>query len=138
MTNLTRILWLLAGLLGFSAVALGAYGAHAAGFDQLAGDRFTTALLYHLVHLAGLTAALILAGRSAVRLPLGSALLFVAGILFFSGSLYASAFSGGTTTSALAPLGGTCLMAGWLALGLAGARSVGKEVQGENGASDGS
>jgi len=126
MITLTRILWLTLGVFGLSAVALGAYGAHAAGFDQLARDRFDTALLYHLVHLAGLAAGLLLAERGAPRLSLGSALLFTAGILLFSGSLYASAFSGGATTTALAPVGGTCFMAGWLALGLAGARSVGK------------
>ncbi|MBO6559109.1 MAG: DUF423 domain-containing protein [Nisaea sp.] len=128
MIILTRFLWLALGLLGLSAVALGAYGAHAAGFDQVARDRFSTALLYHLVHLAGLAAALLLAGHSGPRLPLGSALLFVAGTAFFSGSLYASAFSGGATTTELAPLGGTCFMAGWLALGVAGARSVRKQL----------
>ena len=126
MIILTRFLWLALGFLGLSAVALGAYGAHAAGFDQIARDRFSTALLYHLVHLAGLAASLLLAVRTGPRLPIGGALLFVAGTLFFSGSLYASAFSGGTTATALAPLGGTCFMAGWLALGIAGARSVGK------------
>lgn len=127
MIALTRLLWLALGLLGLSAVALGAYGAHAAGFDQLDRDRFSTALLYHLVHLAGLAAALLLAARDASRLTLGGALLFLAGTAFFSGSLYASAFSGGATTTALAPLGGVCFMAGWLALGVAGARSVGKQ-----------
>lgn len=124
MILLLRFLWLALGVLGLLAVGLGAYGAHAAGFDELARDRFQTALLYHLVHLAGLAVALLLAGRETARLPLISALLFLAGILLFSGSLYASAFSGGTTPTALAPFGGTCLMAGWLALGIAGARSV--------------
>ncbi|WP_226893279.1 DUF423 domain-containing protein [Nisaea sediminum] len=123
---LTRFLWLTLGLLGLSAVALGAYGAHAAGFDQVAHDRFEAALLYHLVHLAGLAASLLLAGCAPARLPLGAAVLFIAGTAFFSGSLYASAFSGGATTTALAPFGGACFMAGWLALGIAGARSVGK------------
>lgn len=126
MINVTRLLWLALGLLGLSAVALGAYGAHAAGFDQLARERFSTALLYHLVHLAGLAAALLLAGRAPGRLPVASALLFIAGTALFSGSLYASAFSDGAATTALAPFGGTSFMAGWLALGIAGARSVGK------------
>ncbi|UUX50263.1 DUF423 domain-containing protein [Nisaea acidiphila] len=124
MIILTRFLWLALGVLGFVAVALGAYGAHAAGFDALARDRFETALLYQLVHLAGLAAALLLANQSKARLALASALLFIAGMLLFSGSLYANAFSGGQIPTGLAPLGGISFMAGWIALGIAGARTV--------------
>lgn len=124
MILITRLLWLVLGFSGLAAVGLGAYGAHAAGFDMTARHRFETALLYHLVHLAGLAAALLLASHGMKRLSLVSALLFVAGTLMFCGALYVSAFSGGTTATASAPIGGTAFMAGWLALGIAGARSV--------------
>ncbi|WP_193170521.1 DUF423 domain-containing protein [Nisaea nitritireducens] len=124
MTVLNRALWIALGFAGLIAVGIGAYGAHAAGFDDVAHDRFASALLYHLVHLGALAAALLLVGRKASRLATAGACLFLLGILLFSGSLYVSAFSGGATPTTLAPYGGMSFMLGWLALGIAGARSV--------------
>ena len=118
---LNKVLWILLGLSGCSAVALGAYGAHAAGFNDVATGRFETALLYHLVHLAGLLGALLLVSPDSALIARASALLFLAGTVCFSGSLYMSAFSGGETSTQLAPVGGVAFMAGWLALGIAGA-----------------
>lgn len=138
MTVLNRALWIALGFAGLIAVGIGAYGAHAAGFDTDAHDRLASALLYHLVHLSGITAALLLNGRKACPLATSSACLFLLGILLFSGSLYASAFSGGHMSTALAPYGGMSFMLGWLALGVAGARSVGGNIKRESGASDGS
>jgi len=124
MTILNRALWIALGFVGLIAVGIGAYGAHAAGFDTVAHDRFGSALLYHLVHLSGIAAALLLNGRKTSHLAAASACLFLLGILLFSGSLYASAFSGGVTPTTLAPYGGMSFMLGWLTLGIAGARSV--------------
>ena len=124
MTALNRALWIALGLAGLVAVGIGAYGTHAAGFDSVAHDRFASALLYHLVHLPGIAAGLLLNGRKASSLATASACLFLLGMLLFSGSLYASAFSGGATPTALAPYGGMSFMLGWLTLGIAGARSV--------------
>ena len=125
MIILNRALWIMLGFAGLIAVGIGAYGAHAGTFDTAAHDRFSSALLYHLVHLAALAAALILAGKKSSYLATVSAILFICGILLFSGSLYVSAFSGGTTPTALAPYGGLSFMLGWLALGLSGALSLG-------------
>ncbi len=47
--------------------------------------------------------------------------LFVAGIVLFSGSLYALALTGRRTWGAVTPLGGVCFLAGWLLLALAAA-----------------
>jgi uncharacterized membrane protein YgdD (TMEM256/DUF423 family) len=104
----------LAAIAGFLAVALGAFGAH--GLKSILDRNATlaiwqTAALYHLVHAAVLLA---LSQRSAVpRVPFA---LFSAGIVVFSGSLYALALSNVKALGAITPVGGVCLLAGWLAL----------------------
>ncbi|WP_422369424.1 DUF423 domain-containing protein [Pelagibius sp.] len=118
-----RILWIVLGLLGLGAVALGAYGSHGAAFaDARAQDVFDTALRYHFAHLAPLgLAALIgsLAPAAAWRAGL-AAILLLAGMALFCGSLYLKALGLAEITNPLAPSGGFTLMAGWLALAWAG------------------
>ena len=70
-----------------------------------------TAVLYHLAHAVVL---LVLAQRAVVpRLPFA---LFGAGIVIFSGSLYTLALTNVKWLGAITPLGGLCLLGGWLAL----------------------
>jgi uncharacterized membrane protein YgdD (TMEM256/DUF423 family) len=47
---------------------------------------------------------------------------FLAGIVLFSGSLYALALSGQRALGAITPLGGAAFIAGWLALAWAASR----------------
>jgi uncharacterized membrane protein YgdD (TMEM256/DUF423 family) len=95
----------------FVAVALGAFGAHALKATlQSTGmlDAWNKAVLYHLVHAVALLAiALYGAGNR------GAYLLFAAGILFFSGSLYTMALTNVRWLGAITPLGGLCFLAGW-------------------------
>ena len=72
-------------------------------------------MLYHLLHSVVLLALGLfsISSQRGVPLPAG---LFSAGILLFSGSLYALALSGPSTLGPLTPLGGLCLIAGWLSL----------------------
>ena len=104
----------IAAIFGFFAVALGAFGAHAlkAVLDANGKtDAWHTGALYHLVHAVVLFA---LAQRAAVaRLPFT---LFTVGILLFSGSLYALAYTNVKFFAFITPFGGLCLLAGWLAL----------------------
>jgi uncharacterized membrane protein YgdD (TMEM256/DUF423 family) len=106
----------LAALFGFLAVALGAFGAHGLEAKLIANGKveiWHTAALYHLVHAVVLLA---LATRSPVaRLPF---ILFMAGIVIFSGSLYALALSNVKVLGAITPIGGLCLLGGWLTLAL--------------------
>jgi uncharacterized membrane protein YgdD (TMEM256/DUF423 family) len=44
---------------------------------------------------------------------------FIAGILIFSGSLYALALTGVTMLGAITPIGGLAFLAGWVALAIA-------------------
>ena len=102
--------------LGFLAVALGAFGAHGLK-DVLARNGtatiWETAALYHLVH-----SAVLLFVASREPLAAWAWRLFLAGVLIFSGSLYALAITNVKVLGAITPLGGLCLLAGWLALAL--------------------
>jgi uncharacterized membrane protein YgdD (TMEM256/DUF423 family) len=112
----------IAAVLGFLGVALGAFGAHALR-ERLSPallQVWNTAVLYHLLHAVALlslglyvraSSGALGAGMGAdVRAP---AWLFVAGILIFSGSLYALALTGIKILGAVTPLGGLCFLAGW-------------------------
>ena len=93
---------------GFLAVALGAFGAH--GLKNTLAT-WQTAALYHLVH-----AAVMLAIASRETLHIWAWRLFAIGVVIFSGSLYALALSNVKVLGAITPVGGVCLLAGWLAL----------------------
>jgi uncharacterized membrane protein YgdD (TMEM256/DUF423 family) len=109
-----------AAILGFFAVALGAFGAHGLR-DRLGGpglEIWRTAALYHLVHAVALLAVALAAGRlRAARLV---SWLFTAGIVIFAGSLYLLALTGVRWLGAITPLGGAAFLAGWLILALTG------------------
>ena len=108
----------LAGALGFLGVALGAFGAHGLR-DRLPAhmlDVYKTGVLYHLLHAVALLAVAL--GAERLARPRAVAALWVAGILIFSGSLYALAITGATALGAIAPLGGLLLMAGWVTLAI--------------------
>ena len=95
----------------FLAVALGAFVAHALKATLQSNgmlDAWNKAFLYHLVHAVALLAlALYGAGNRAAFL------LLTAGILFFSGSLYAMALTNARWLGAITPIGGLCFLAGW-------------------------
>jgi uncharacterized membrane protein YgdD (TMEM256/DUF423 family) len=110
MTN-TRALRIAAAL-GALAVALGAFGAHGLK-DLLARNQaaaiWEKAVFYHFVHGVMLY---ILAARNPRHS--GPWFCFLAGILFFSGSLYLLAFTGIKWLGAITPLGGVSFIAGWV------------------------
>jgi uncharacterized membrane protein YgdD (TMEM256/DUF423 family) len=111
----------IAAVTGFLAVALGAFGAHRlkTTLDQNGTLAiWQTGALYHLVHAVVL---LILSQRGIVaRLPF---LLFVAGIVIFSGSLYALAITNLKILGAITPFGGLSLLGGWIVLAIRPSRS---------------
>ncbi len=103
----------LAGALGFTAVAFGAFGAHGlrARLSPAMLEIYRTGALYHLVH-AVAALAVALAGDKLRRGRL-ILTLFAAGIAVFAGSLYALAITGVTVLGAVTPLGGLLLLAAW-------------------------
>jgi uncharacterized membrane protein YgdD (TMEM256/DUF423 family) len=108
----------LAGALGFTAVAFGAFGAHGlrGRLSPAMLEVYRTGALYHLVH-AVAALAVALAGEKLRRGRL-ILTLFTAGIVVFAGSLYALAISGITVLGAVTPLGGLFLLAAWAMVAL--------------------
>jgi len=115
-----------AGLLGL-AVILGAFGAHVlrAKLDAYAMGVYERAVFYHFIHAIGLLVVPVLVRINAVRLPSGTLVcaLLLAGIIFFSGSLYLLAVTGARWMGAVTPIGGVCFIAAWLVLAVAIARN---------------
>lgn len=114
--------WLV-GAAGASAVLLGAFGAHALrGALAPAGrEVWQTASQYHFWHALALAAACLSPPGRARRVALGA---FAAGIVLFSGSLYALALGAPRWCGAITPLGGIAFVVGWAALGMAMRRAT--------------
>jgi len=107
-------LFRLAAALCFLAVVLGAFGAHALRSTlELRGTLNTwhTAVLYHFIHAIAL---LVLALYGANNR--GAWWLLFAGIVLFSGSLYAIALTNLRWLGPVTPVGGLCFLAGWVLL----------------------
>ncbi|MCL4146893.1 UNVERIFIED_CONTAM: hypothetical protein GTU68_014434 [Idotea baltica] len=121
-----RRFMILAGLNGFLAVALGAFGAHGLkgyleGLEDAAQRLawWETAAHYHLTHALALAAIAWLAGRTTTGLTQVSGWGFQLGILLFSGSLYVMTLTGIRVLGAVTPIGGVGLLVGWMCLLLA-------------------
>ena len=111
-------MWLvISALNGAAAVVLGAFGAHAlrSRLDPTALATWQTAVQYHLVHALGLLGLALFARATGRSVALPSSLL-LAGILLFSGSLYLVATAGWKWLGPVTPVGGLCLIAGWLSV----------------------
>lgn len=142
----SRMMLLISGLLGSLAVILGAIGAHwlagtdGQGFLQrryadtppkvIAGQTvtaaykylgdFQTAAAYHMTHSIALGIAGLLATRRRSRWLTAAAWSFLGGIVFFSGAIYLLVIAGprwlGIPWGAIAPIGGTLMIVGWICL----------------------
>ena len=115
-------LWLFAGAInGFLAVAAGAFGAHAlqSRLDAQNFSIFQTAAHYHLMHALAVVAAALALAATGRRAAAAAALLFTAGIVLFSGSLYFMVLARSNALVLLTPVGGLFLLAGWAALAFA-------------------
>ncbi len=117
---MARIFVILSGLLGFSAVALGAFGAHGLrsrleslpdGMKRL--EWWNTAAHYHLTHALALAFVAWLVDRGAGASAVVAGWSFVAGVALFSGSLYLMTITGQTKLGAITPLGGLLFLIGW-------------------------
>lgn len=102
----------IAGVLGATAVALGAFGAH--GLKEIlqktpeASQWWNTATQYLLIH------AIAIGAIESAR----STYLWMSGAIIFSSTLYLMAVGGPRWLGAVTPVGGTLLIAGWVMLAL--------------------
>ncbi|EAQ97669.1 DUF423 domain-containing protein [Congregibacter litoralis] len=118
----------LGALGGLLSVAFGAFGAHALRdrLDAYSLGVFETAVQYQFYHsLALLIAGLLLIQFPASMLLKSSVVLFVLGILVFSGSLYILSLSGVRWWGAVTPLGGLAFIAAWACMATAGWQLLG-------------
>ncbi len=114
-----------ASFFGALSVMLGAFAAHRLK-DILAAEAlqtFETAVKYQMYHALALLAVGILYKDFSSKQVVWAGWSFIAGILFFSGSLYLLCFFKQQGMSykwigPITPLGGLCFIAGWLFLAI--------------------
>jgi len=121
-----NIYFIFGSLAGALAVAMGAYGAHA-GTQFLTPETMITyskAVRYNVQHsLVLLVVTIAISQWPQVGKILHTAgILFISGLILFSGSLYLLALTG-INLGYITPLGGVCFICGWLCLALAAWRS---------------
>jgi uncharacterized membrane protein YgdD (TMEM256/DUF423 family) len=116
-------MWIVIGaLLAATAVGAGAIGTHilreTLELPQRELDTYDVAVRYQMVHAIGLIiVGALLIGRPS-RWMNAAALCFAAGILLFSGGLYAWLFTGITPFVHVVPIGGLAWIVGWLLLAI--------------------
>ena len=114
-----KIIFLFAAFAGALGVVLGAFGAHAlrGSIEPRLMETFQTAVQYQLIHALALLLVSLIIGWLGQSLSFDiSAYAFMAGIILFSGSLYGLVLTDIRWLGPVTPLGGLCLIIGWLAL----------------------
>lgn len=151
-----RACLIVGAVLGFLAVAMGAFGAHGlkdAGADgkgflerkyadtepkNVAGQMFPasykylkdfeTGVEYHMLHAVAILVAGVLMMHQKSKLLSAAAWCFLGGVIFFSGALYVLVVGGpkwmGIPWGAIAPIGGTLQLAGWILLAMGGCQAA--------------
>jgi len=113
-----RLFFGLGCISAFVAVALGAFGAHGLR-ARIVPDMLLTfeiGVRYQMYHALALLAVAWASGRWTSGAITAAGILFVAGTIVFSGSLYLLALSGQKWLGAITPLGGLAFLAGWALL----------------------
>lgn len=127
MNAVARVFLVLGALNAAAAVALGALAAHILK-ARLAPELlavFQTGVQYHFYHALGLLLVGLATGRGPASVWLQAAgWLMLTGIVLFSGSLYALAFSGQRGFGLVAPFGGSAFLLAWILFALAVLRSA--------------
>ncbi|MCA9143723.1 MAG: DUF423 domain-containing protein [Planctomycetaceae bacterium] len=132
---------LIAGaVLGGLSVALGAFGAHSLReavtqwglepAEQLKRlENWEVAARYQMYHALALLALGLLARQRSSPCLTFSAMFFVVGTCIFSGCLYALVLTGTKILGAIVPIGGTCLIVGWILFAIVAAKSQDRVAQ---------
>ena len=118
-------------VLGAIAVALGAFGAH--GLKKIVPaetvQTFQTGVQYQMYHALALLLTGLLYEKCSQRFVTTAGILFIIGVILFSGSLYiltagkVAEITAMDKAGMITPLGGLAFIGGWLFLFLAAIRS---------------
>lgn len=117
----SKLFLFFAALFGLLAVVVGAFGAHGleGKLTEHALQRMHTGVEYQFYHVMALLSVGILSSLhrnyDSIMLKLSGS-LFIIGIILFSGSLYAYAWTGDTKFGMITPVGGLSFILGWLFL----------------------
>ena len=117
--SLSQRFLVLGAVFAGSAVAAGAFGAHALKniLDVASLQVFETATRYQMYHAIGLCIVSWAIDRYPDQRLQLIGWLFTIGILLFSGSLYVVTLGGIRWLGAVTPIGGFAFLAGWILLG---------------------
>jgi len=113
-----RTFLLVGALAALIGVGFGAFGAHALR-GRLSPDMlavFETGVRYQMYHAFAVLIVALAMARLDGWMVRAAGWSFTAGIVLFSGSLYALALTGVTTFGAITPLGGLAFLVGWALL----------------------
>jgi uncharacterized membrane protein YgdD (TMEM256/DUF423 family) len=120
---MSAVFGIIAAILGATGVAIGAFGAHglAAYFaaNPTLESSFRTASTYHMYHALAVFAAAWVADRWPGPAAAAGGWMLIAGAVIFCGSLYLLSLTNTRWMGAIAPIGGTLMILGWAALGVA-------------------
>ena len=116
-----RLLIAAGALLGLLAVVGGTFAAHVLdkNLDPKMINTFETGVRYHMYDALAALASAWVYTRWPSRLSLLAGWLFVIGAVLFSGALYLLVGTGAKWLGAVAPIGGSSMLVGWLLLMLA-------------------
>ncbi|PRO72499.1 DUF423 domain-containing protein [Alteromonas alba] len=115
-----RMYLLIGALLALLGVMLGAFGAHGLKniLDASALATFEVGVRYQMYHALAILLVGGLAAQASLVWRKRAALLFIIGSVLFSGSIYLLVLTGQKWLGPVTPLGGLCLMLGWVALAI--------------------
>lgn len=116
---MTKFFLLSGGIIGFLAVAIGAFGAHGLKAVLTAHQRvdtFELAVKYQFYHALALLVVGILNQVFKTHVFASAGYCFIGGMLVFSGSLYALSLTNIGKLGAITPIGGVLFLIGWALL----------------------
>lgn len=119
--RMDRTFMLIGVVAAFIGVGFGAFGAHSlrgrTSPEMLAV--FETGVRYQMYHALAILITALALSRLDAPLIRWAGWLFTAGIVIFSGSLYALVLTGTSSLGAITPFGGIAFLAGWACLAIA-------------------
>ena len=116
---MTKSYLIIGSTLSLLAVLIGAFGAHGLQSILVANGRvatFETAVQYHMFHALAFLFTGLLMQKNPHQLLSISCILFLVGILIFSGSLYLLSITNQAWLGMVTPVGGVFFIAGWTLL----------------------